>query len=66
MNYQITIRYGRKVQRYHTITVEATDAVAALRSAADAVPLEIIAEVDIVELREAPDFEKNINGEPEG
>jgi len=66
MNYQVTIRYGRKVQRYHTITVEATDAVAALRSAADAVPPEIVAEVDIVELREAPDFDKNFNGEPEG
>jgi hypothetical protein len=66
MNYQVTIRYGRKVQRYHTITVEATDAVAALRSAADAVPPEIVAEVDIVELREAPDFDKNINNEKEG
>ena len=66
MNYQVTIRYGRKAQRYHTITVEATDAVAALRSAADAVPPEIVAEVDIVELREAPDFDKNINNEKEG
>jgi hypothetical protein len=66
MNYQVTIRYGRKIQRYHTIAVEAADAVAALRSAADAVPAEIVHEVDIVELREAPDFDKNINGEPEG
>jgi hypothetical protein len=66
MKYQVTIRYGRKLQRYHTITVEATDAVAALRSAADAVPPEIVAEVDIVELREAPDFDKNINNEKEG
>ena len=66
MNYQVTIRYGKKTQRYHIITVEADDAVAALRSAADEIPLEIATEVDIVELREAPDFDKNINGELEG
>jgi len=66
MNYQVTIRYGKRIQRYHTITVEAGDAVAALRSAADKIPTEIVAEVDIVELREAPDFDKHINDEPEG
>ena len=66
MNYQVTIRYGRKIQRYHSLTVEATDAVAALRLAADEIPAEIVDEVDLVELREAPDFDKNINQEGEG
>lgn len=65
MNYQVTIRYGRKIQRYHSITVEAINAVAALRLAADEVPAEIAYEVDIVELREAPDFDKNIHDEKE-
>ena len=66
MNYQVTIRYGRKIQRYHSLTVEATDAVAALRWAADKIPAEITDEVDLVELREAPDFDKNINQEGVG
>ena len=66
MNYQVTIRYGRKIQRYHSLTVEAADAVAALRWAADKIPAEITDEVDLVELREAPDFDKNINQEGEG
>ncbi len=66
MNYQVTIRYGRKIQRYHSLTVEADDAVAALRWAADKIPAEITDEVDLVELREAPDFDKNINQEGEG
>ena len=66
MDYQVTIRYGRKIQRYHSLTVEAADAVAALRLAADEVPPEIAAEVDIVELREAPDFDKNIHQEGDG
>lgn len=58
MDYQITIRYGRRSQRYLSLAVEAPDAVSALREAADRVPAEIASEVDIVELREAPDFEK--------
>jgi hypothetical protein len=58
MNYQITIRYGRKSHRYFSLTVEAPNAVAALRLAADEVPAEIAPEVDIVELRKAPDFDK--------
>ena len=66
MNYQVTIRYGRKIQRYHSLTVEAADAVAALRLAADEIPAEIAGEVDIVELRKAPDFDKNINQGGEG
>ena len=60
MNYQVTIRYGRKTHRYLSLAVEAPDAVAALRKAADEVPVEITPEVDIVELRPAPDFEKRL------
>ncbi|MBW3533991.1 MAG: hypothetical protein KY453_02040 [Gemmatimonadetes bacterium] len=51
--YQVTVRYGRRFQRYHTFTVEAADAVEALRLAADGVPDEIRGEADLVELREA-------------
>lgn len=64
MLYQITIRYGRKTKGYHSLTVEGENALAALRITADQIPPEIGEEIDIVELREAPDFDKNIN--PEG
>ena len=55
MHYQITLRYGGRRQRYHTFVVDASDAAEALRAAADAVPAEIVAEVDLVELRTAVD-----------
>lgn len=55
--YQVTVRYGRRFQRYHTFTVEAADAAEALRLAADGVPDEIRGEADLVELREAVDPE---------
>jgi hypothetical protein len=58
MDFQITIRYGKKSQRYLTLTVQAPDAASALRSAADGIPEEIAPEVDLVELRLAPDFDK--------
>ena len=58
MNYQVTVRHGKKNQRYHTVWVEAPDAVAALRQAADLIPGEMAGEVDLVELRQAPDLEK--------
>jgi hypothetical protein len=60
MDYQVTIRYGKKAHRYFSLAVEAPDAVSALRKAADGVPEEIASEIDIVELREAPDFEKTL------
>ena len=55
MHYQVTVRYGGARQRYHTLVVEAGDATAALRAAADAVPAEIAPHVDLVELRIAVD-----------
>ena len=58
MNYQITARFGHSVQRYHTFQIEAPDAVSALRLAADQMPGEIAPEVDLVELRVAPDHKK--------
>ncbi len=57
MRYQITVRYGGARQRYHTLVVEADDAVHALRSAADEIPGEIAPVVDLVELRVAVDPE---------
>jgi len=58
MNYQVTIRYGKRQQRYLSLAIQASDAAMALRQAADEIPDQVIGEVDIVELREAPDFEK--------
>lgn len=49
--YQITVRYGRRYQRYHTLEVEGEDVAQALREAADALPQEILPEADLVELR---------------
>ena len=53
--YQVTIRYGRRFQRYHTFVVEAEDAVAAMGEAAAGAPDEVRGEADLVEVREAVD-----------
>lgn len=58
MNFQVTVRYGERRQRYHTFTVEATDAAGALREASERIPEEIVERVDLVELRKAPDPEE--------
>ena len=58
MDYQITVRYGKKSQRYLTLPVSADDARSAMHQAADQIPEELIPEVDLVELRHAPDFDK--------
>ena len=58
MLFQVTLRYDDGGQRYHTFTVDATDALQALRDAADQAPGEIAAAVDLVELRIAPDPER--------
>lgn len=63
MNFQVTIRYGKKVQQYLSLAVDAPHAPAALRQAADQIPQEIVDAVDLVELREAPDFDKRLEGE---
>ena len=58
MKYRITVRYGGARQRYHTWVVEGDTAVDALRRAADELPAEIAADVDLVELRVAVDPER--------
>jgi len=58
MDYQLTVRYGRKQQRYFSLTLSAPNLQAALRTAAESLPDEVAPEADLVELREAPDFEK--------
>ena len=55
MRYQITVRYGSTNHRYHTYSVETEDARAALEGAALEMPPEIVGEVDLVEVRVAPD-----------
>ncbi len=54
----MTIRYGKRSQRYLTLTVVAGDVASALRLTADGIPEDLVSEVDLVELRQAPDFEK--------
>ena len=58
MNYRVTARYGGRQQRYHTYDVQADDAKAALTAAAEALPSEIAAETDLVELRVSVDPEE--------
>jgi hypothetical protein len=55
MDFQITVRYGGRYQRYHTYQVSAADAREALEAAARAMPPEIAAEADLVEIRVAVD-----------
>ena len=55
MNFQVTARYGGKYQRYHTYLVDAPDAKAALQAAAAALPDEIAAQTDLIEMRVAVD-----------
>jgi hypothetical protein len=55
MRYQVTVRYGTRYQRYHTLVVDAPDAREALRLAAAEIPGDIAADTDLVELRIAPD-----------
>ena len=58
MNYQVTLRYGGRFQRYHTLSVSAAHAADALRQVADEIPAEIASDVDLVELRVAVDPEQ--------
>lgn len=55
MNFSITVRYGGRRQRYHTFLVQADDARGALEAAARALPDEVAAEADLVEVRIAVD-----------
>ncbi|MCG6987344.1 MAG: hypothetical protein LJF06_04100 [Gemmatimonadetes bacterium] len=67
MRFQVTVRHGRRYQRYHTLVVEADDAREALRRAASEIPDDIAGETDLVELRIAPDPEaRSYVGEGDG
>jgi hypothetical protein len=55
MRFQVTVRHGRRRQRYQTLIVEAGDAREALRLAASEIADDVAAETDLVELRIAPD-----------
>jgi hypothetical protein len=55
MEYQVTVRTGGSRQRYHTFVVSGDTAAEALHQAADEIPSEIAAHVDLVELRVAVD-----------
>jgi len=57
MDFQITVRYGGRYQRYHTYQVSAASAPEALEAAARAMPPEVAAEADLVEMRVAVDPE---------
>ena len=58
MNFQVTVRYGGTHQRYHTYVVDASDAKAALRTAAAELPDEIAPQTDLIEIRIAVDPDK--------
>ena len=58
MDFQITIRYGARSQRYLTYSIAAADAAEAMVLASEQIPAEVVAEVDLVEMRVAPDFDK--------
>ena len=60
MNFQVTARHGGKYQRYHTYLVDAHEAKAALRAAADELPDDIAPETDLVEIRIAVDPDKRM------
>jgi len=55
MKFQVTVRYGTQYQRYHTLEVAGDDVRAALRAAAEAVPDEVAAHADLVEMRSTVD-----------
>jgi len=58
MDYQVTIRYGKKSRRYLTLAISAEDVPEALRASAREIPEDLVPAVDLVELRVAPDFDK--------
>jgi hypothetical protein len=61
MDYQVTVRYGKKTQRYLTLALSTPDVPSALRLAAEEIPEDLVEEVDLVELREAPDFDRTFS-----
>ena len=66
MNFQVTVRYGTRYQRYHTLEVAGDDVREALRAAAEAIPDEVASHADLVEMRPTVDpDERRYLGEDE-
>ena len=57
-HYRATVRFGAERKQYWLHDVEAADAATALRAVAEAVPANVNAAADIVELRVQADPEK--------
>jgi hypothetical protein len=55
MTFDITVRFGTRRQRYHTLSIDAAGVGEALRLAAERVPADVLEEADLVELRVAAD-----------
>lgn len=55
MDFQVTVRYGGRSQRYHTYVVQAPGARDALAEAARTMPDEVATDANLVELRVAVD-----------
>jgi len=55
MDFQVTVRYGGRSQRYHTYVVQASSARDALAEAARAMPDSVAIDANLVELRVAVD-----------
>ena len=53
----MTVRYGARYQRWHTLELEGSDSAEALRRAAELIPSEVLPEADLAELSVAPDPE---------
>ncbi len=53
MHFQVTVRYGTRIQSYHMATVEAEDLPSALVKAAEAIPEAVAREADLAEVRPA-------------
>jgi hypothetical protein len=56
-NWKITVRYGARHHRYHTLDIDGADVRDALRRLADALEGEVAAEADLVEVRASVDPE---------
>ena len=50
----MTVRYGARYQRWHTLELEGSDLAEALRRAAELLPSELLPEAGLAELRVAP------------
>lgn len=67
MRFQVTVRYGTEYQRYHTLDVSGEDVREALRAAAGAIPDEVAALADLVEMRPSVDpDQRSYLGEDDG